>query len=85
MHLGISTLPHPTKRRVRVRVRNSKCVVRVRVSVRHSKHMVRVLFICVPWFGFGEALQTLRVWRCQKHLDTALKARVSVGGEVKVR
>ena len=83
MQLGISTLPHPIKRRVRVR--HSKCVVRVRVSVRHSKHMVRVLFICVPWFGFGEALQTLRVWRCQKHLDTALKARVSVGGEVKVR
>ena len=66
-------------------MRHSKCVVRVRVSVRHSKHMVRVLFKCGPWLGFGEALQTLRVWRCQKHLDTALKARVSVGGEVKVR
>ena len=47
--------------------------------------MVRVLVICGPWLGFGEALQTLRGWRCQKHLDTALKVRVIVGGEVKVR
>ena len=46
--------------------------------------MVKVLFICGPWLGFSEALQTLRVWRCQKHWDTALKVRVSVGGEVKV-
>ena len=60
MHLGISTLPHPTKRRVRVRVRvrHSKCVVRVGVSLRHSKHMVRVLFMCGPWLGFNDALQT---------------------------
>ena len=83
MQLGISTLPHPIKRRVRVR--HSKCVVRVRVgvSVRHSKHMVRVLLKCGPWLGFGEALQTLRVWRCQKHLDTAMKVRVSVGVRLK--
>ena len=62
MYLGISTLPHPTKRgvrvRVRVRVRHSKCVARFRVSVRHPKHMVRVLFMCGPWLGFNDALQT---------------------------
>ena len=39
------------------------------------------------WLGLGLVRDISNKWvrRCHKHLDTVLKVRVSVGGEVKVR